>query len=167
MWNPKGSYFYIGTGTDGATINKDDPTPEDVQTWSFLATDLAQYESSIDWALANLVAERGEFQGLSFQVKDRSGVWFEGTAHAAAALEARNLKGDAQAAAQLISDVEIGQLGAPNADGRGIDAASKDGLATGDGGDKYYASLHIGATAWYCLAKLSANPFQMLRPDHH
>ena len=58
-------------------------------------------------------------------------------------------------------DIEAGQASAPNADGKGIDAASKDGLDTGDGSDKYYASLHIGATAWYCLAKLSANPFRL------
>ena len=46
MWNSAGSYFYIGTGLDGKTINKDDPTPEDVQTWSYLATGLAQYQGS-------------------------------------------------------------------------------------------------------------------------
>jgi hypothetical protein len=57
-------------------------------------------------------------------------------------------------------------MNAPNADDLGIDAASKDGLKTGDGGDKYYASLHIGATAWYCLAGQSANPFRFLTPIH-
>jgi hypothetical protein len=73
------------------------------------------------------------------------------------------LGSDAQTATTLIGDIEAGQTNAPNADGRGIDAASKDGLKTGDGGgDKYYASLHIGATAWYCLAKQSANPFRLL-----
>lgn len=97
-------------------------------------------------------------------MKDRSGVWFEGTGHAAAALEARNLFGDAESAAKFLSDIEIGQTDAPNADGKGIDAASKDGLKTGDGGDEYFASLHIGATSWYCLAKQSANPFRLIAP---
>lgn len=163
MWNTSDSYFYIGTGLDGKTINKDDPTPEDVQTWSYLATRLAQYQGSLDWALVNLSATGGPFNGMSFEVNDRTGVWFEGTAHAAAALRARRSGGDPQTAATLIDDIEAGQTNAPNADGRGIDAASKDGLKTGDGGgDKYYASLHIGATAWYCLAKQSANPFRLL-----
>jgi hypothetical protein len=166
MWNPTDWYFYIGTGLDGKTINKDDPTPEDVQTWSYLATGLAQYQGSLDWALANLSATGGSFNGLSFEVNDRTGVWFEGTAHAAAAFRARRLSSDAQTATTLIGDIEAGQMNAPNADGRGIDAASKDGLDTGDGSDKYYASLHIGATAWYCLAKQSSNPFRPLPPAH-
>lgn len=161
MWNSRQTFFYIGTVDDGVTINKDDPTPEDVQTWSYLSTGLAQYQTSIDWAVETLSATKGAFEGLSFEVNDRSGVWFEGTAHAAAALQARNLSGDAQTAAQLLSDIEIGQAQAPNANGRGIDAASKDGLNTGEG-DQYFASLHIGATAWYCLAKQAANPFVLL-----
>ncbi|MBV9570393.1 MAG: hypothetical protein JO056_04040 [Alphaproteobacteria bacterium] len=166
MWNAKRGYFYIGTGNDGATINKGDPTPEDVQTWSFLSTGLAQYQSSMDWALANLSAIKGRFDGLSFEAKDRSGVWFEGTAHAAMAFAARGMGDDAQTVAQLLADVEIGQANAPNADGKGVVAASKDGLETGDGADKYYASLHIGATAWYCLAKQAANPFRLFASRH-
>lgn len=162
MWNRNDGNFYIGTGNDGVTINKSDPTPEDVQTWSYLSTGMAKYQGSIDWAVNNLSATSGAFEGLSFEVKDRSGVWFEGTGHAAAALAARNLSGDAKTAAKFISDIEIGQTDAPNANGKGIDAASKDGLETGDGGDAYFASLHIGATAWYCLAKQSGNPFRLI-----
>ncbi len=30
MWSKRGGYYFIGTGTDGKTINRDDPTPEDV-----------------------------------------------------------------------------------------------------------------------------------------
>jgi hypothetical protein len=162
MWNRRGGYYYIGTGLDGVTVNRDDPTPEDVQTWSFLSTGLAAHQGSIDWALANLSATSGDFQGLSFQVNDRSGVWFEGTAHAAAALQGRAQSGDLDAAELLLLDIEKGQESAPNADGFGIDAVSKDGLQTGDSGDAYYASLHIGATGWYCLAKQAADPFKFL-----
>jgi hypothetical protein len=135
-----------------------------VQTWSYLSTGLAQYQRSIDWAVENLSATKGGFEGLSFEVNDRSGVWFEGTAHAADALQARNRSGDAKAAAQLLDDIEVGQEQAPNANGKGMDAASKDGLDTGEG-DQYFASLHIGATAWYCLAKQAVNPFALL-PQH-
>jgi hypothetical protein len=164
MWDADGGFFNIGTGNDGVTVNTSDPTPEDVQTWSFLATRLPGYRASIDWALKNLSATGGGFQGLSFEIRDRSGVWFEGTTHAAAALKARNLSGDARKAAQLIADIETAQAQAPNAGGKGIDAASKDGLKTGDAAnDRYYASLHIGTTAWYCLAKQSQNPFHLLK----
>ena len=161
MWDSRRGRFWIGTVDNGVTINRITPTPEDVQTWSYLSTGLARYESSIDWALRHLSATGGAFAGLSFQIRDRSGVWFEGTGHAAAALEARNLAGDVRKAARLLNDIEIGQASAPNGDDRGIDAASKDGLKTGDG-DKYYATLHIGATAWYCLARQSGNPFRFL-----
>lgn len=156
MWNKRQGYYHIGTGLDGVSVNHDDPTPEDVQTWSYLSTHLARHQSSLDWALANLSATGGDFDGLSFEVRDRSGVWFEGTAHAAAALFAR---GDTDKAEELITDIEIGQAGAPNTDRNGIVAASKDGLKTNDGGDAYFAALHTGATGWYCIAKLHANPF--------
>jgi hypothetical protein len=162
MWNKRKGFYFIGTGTDGITINHADPTPEDVQTWSYLSTGLVAHQGSIDWALQNLSATSGGFQGLSFQVRDRSGVWFEGTAHAAAALEARALGDDLNEAQLLINDIEIGQASAPNGDGNGIDAASKDGLKTGDGGDAYYASLHTGATGWYCIAKQNGNPFKFI-----
>jgi hypothetical protein len=164
MWDTKQGFFWIGTGLDGQSINKLDPVPEDVQTWSFLSLSLRQYQPSIDWALANLSANGGAFHGLSFAANDRSGVWFEGTAHAADALAARNLSGDARAAAKLLGDIEIGQAHAQNANGKGIVAASKDRLKTGDGADdRYYAALHIGATAWYCLTKQGMNPFRLLR----
>ena len=163
MWNRKKGFFYIGTLDDGVTVNRGDPTPEDVQTWSYLATGLAAYQGSIDWALTHLSATSGDFQGLSFEVKDRSGVWFEGTAHAAAALLARNQGGDVTQADILLGDIETGQASAPNADGYGIDAASKDGLQTGDSGDDYYAALHTGATGWFCIAMQAGNPFRFAK----
>jgi len=163
MWDMKRGYFWIGTALDGQSINKLDPVPEDVQTWSFLSLRLRPYQHSIDWALSNLSAVNGQFSGLSFAANDRSGVWFEGTAHAALALAIRNTSRDFEAAQALLSDIEAGQR-APNANGGGIAAASKDGLKTGDGADdRYYAALHIAATAWYCLAKQSADPFQLLK----
>jgi hypothetical protein len=162
MWSKKGGFYWVGTLTDGKTINRDEPTPEDVQTWSYLATGIAAHSGSIDWALANLSATSGGFQGLSFSLADRSGAWFEGTGHAAAALEARATGDDLNEAQILLNDIETGQTSAPNADGNGIDAASKDGLLTGDGSDAYYAALHTGATGWYCLAKQNGNPFKLL-----
>lgn len=162
MWSRKGGFYWVGTLTDGKTVNRDEPTPEDVQTWSYLATGLTAHQGSIDWALANLSATSGGFQGLSFSLADRSGAWFEGTGHAAAALEARATGDDLNEAQILLNDIEVGQTSAPNADGNGIDAASKDGLLTGDGSDAYYAALHTGATGWYCIAKQNGNPFRLL-----
>jgi hypothetical protein len=157
MWEAKHGFYWSGTLNDGKTPNTI-PIPEDVQTWSFLATAQLSHARSIDWAEKNLSASDGPFSGVSFSNADRSGVWFEGTGHLAAALRARNAPGDAQRAAAYLADIAYAQAHALNADGYGIVAASKNGLRTGDG-DKYFAALHIGATGWYALAASGANPF--------
>jgi hypothetical protein len=95
---------------------------------------------------------------VSFCAGDRSGVWFEGTAHLAAALLARGRPGDARRARGYLADIAAAQGHGPNSDGLGIIAASKDQLSDCDGGF-YDASLHTGATAWYVLAAARANPF--------
>ncbi|MBV9101999.1 MAG: hypothetical protein JO060_00320 [Candidatus Eremiobacteraeota bacterium] len=159
MWNASHSFFWVGTLDDGMTINKSF-IPEDVQSWSYLAAENSAYAPSLDWAYANLYVNAKPFIGVSFSKSDLSGVWFEGTAHMAAAFFARNGSGDAQKAAAFLSSIALAQTRAPNHDGEGIVAASKDGLRTGDG-DKYFAALHIGATSWYCLAAQSANPLRL------
>ncbi|MBV9700928.1 MAG: hypothetical protein JO078_12530, partial [Candidatus Eremiobacteraeota bacterium] len=73
----------------------------------------------------------------------------------------RNASGDQPQAQQYINDIAYAQTNGPNNDGMGIIAASKDGLSDCDG-SKYYASLHVGATAWYIMAVGKANPFDLL-----
>jgi hypothetical protein len=88
-------------------------------------------------------------------------VWFEGTAHLADALELRNAPGDAALAAGYLADIAHAQSSGKHTDGQGIIAASKDGLRTCEG-ERYFASLHTGATAWYLLALAGADPFKPL-----
>jgi hypothetical protein len=57
-------------------------------------------------AYANLSASQGPFTGVSFSNADRSGVWFEGTAHMAAGLLARNASGDPAKAAAYLQSVQ-------------------------------------------------------------
>jgi hypothetical protein len=159
MWNASGGFFWTGTTADGVTINRSF-IPEDCQSWSYLALEEAAHAGSIDWAYANLSATDGPFSGVSFSNADRSGVWFEGTAHMAAALTLRNATGDLAKARAFLQTIALAQTRAPNEDGLGIDAASKDGLRTGDG-DRYDAALHIGATSWYCIAAHAGNPLQL------
>ncbi len=160
MWSASSGFFWTGTTADGVTINRSF-VPEDCQSWSYLALQEPAHAGSLDWAYANLSATDGPFSGVAFSNADRSGVWFEGTAHMAAAFEARNASGDGARAQAFLQTIGLAQTEAPNEDGMGIDAASKDGLRTGDG-DKYYAALHIGATAWYCIALQSGNPMQLV-----
>jgi len=99
-----------------------------------------------------LATDRGFCRG------DRSGVWFEGTAHLADALQFRGDPGDAARAARYLSDIYYAQTHGPGNDGLGIIAASRNGL--GDcGGGSYYAAQHTGATAWYILAAGRTDPF--------
>ncbi|MBD0711538.1 MULTISPECIES: GDSL-type esterase/lipase family protein [unclassified Streptomyces] len=152
--------LWTGTGNDGVTQNRDS-VPEDIQTWSYLATLDPRFSASVDWAATNLAATDNGLMGVSFAKADTSKVWLEGTAHLLAAYHARRAPGDDVKAAVLQKTLQDAQGGAvPNADGYGIVASSSDGLTTGEG-DIYYASLHTGATAWYVLAGQGGNPFRL------
>jgi len=112
-----GGFFFTGTTGDGVTINSSN-VPEDVQTWSFLATLDESHAPSIDWAKTNLATTdtpqtiqsrltgNNKLSGVTFAsqslralapsdqfsaVPSPNAVWFEGTGHLAAALLARRL----------------------------------------------------------------------------
>ena len=159
MRDPAGGHLWTGTDPDGVTTNRS-PIPEDVQTWSYLATLDRRYGACVDWVVRNLAADDAGVSGVSFSDTDVSKVWLEGTAHTALALRARAAKGDVPRAKNLLWNIEQAQTTTPVGDGRGIPAASSDGLDTGFG-DLYYASLHTGATAWFLLAVLGSNPFRL------
>ncbi len=195
MFHPQGPFFYTGTLPDQVTINPS-PIPEDCQTWSYMAFLDARSRGTIDWALANLqttdtassprsnLTGSQVVQGLTFSsasltttANDPNAVWLEGTAHTAAALAARVLRGgepissllaDISRAIQLLKDCEHAQqiLGLnQTAGGKVIPSglgvvASSSVLDTGFG-FTYGPSLHIGATGWYLIAGLAANPFQL------
>lgn len=155
------SHLWTGTNPDGVTTNYY-PIPEDVQSWAYLATRDRRYAPSLTWVTDNLTATDGPYTGPSFSNTDTSKVWFEGTGQLALALRTRNAHGDAARVTQLLTTLRTAQQQQPNGDGRGIVAASSDGLDTGFG-DLYYASLHTGATAWYLLALTGSNPFRLGR----
>jgi hypothetical protein len=156
-------HLSTGTHIDGSTINPD-PIPEDPQTWSSLATRDDRYGSALDWTIDNLHAVDGPYQGPSFSDRDVSKVWFEGSGHLALALRLQGDPADAAHVDTILSSIELAQRQSPNGDGKGIVATSADGLDSGFG-DKYYASLHTGATAWYLLAITGANPFRLAEDD--
>ncbi|MBV9872956.1 MAG: hypothetical protein JO214_20265 [Frankiaceae bacterium] len=159
MWSSTAHRFYVGTRTDGRTVN-DDEQPEDVNSWAQLSLRDVRFDRAVDWDVRHL-AVTGRFDGVSFCSGDRSGVWFEGTAHLADALEQRDAVGDAKRAAAYLSDIRFAQRHGHNSDGRGVIAASKNRLGDCDGG-RYFSSMHTGATAWYILALKSVDPFTPL-----
>ncbi len=160
MWDQRAGRFYVGTLNDGVTPNRPF-RPEDVNSWSYLAFQNPAWAGAPSWDVTHLAVGKNGYSGVSFCSGDRSGVWFEGTAHIADALEHRNQFGDQSKAQAYLDDIEFAQTNGLNADGRGIIAASKNGLSDCDG-DKYFASLHVGATAWYIMSASGANPFAIL-----
>lgn len=156
MWNPAQGRFYLGTTDDGVTRN-DTAQVEDVNSWSYLALQDPAYAASVDWDVSNLSVSAAGYRGLSYCTGDRTGVWFEGTAHVADALQLRDQPGDSARAMSYLADLGYAQAHGPSGDGLGVMAASHDTLSDCQGGD-LYASLHTGTTAWYILAAQGINP---------
>jgi hypothetical protein len=160
MWNAAAGMFFVGSLDNGVSINTSEQ-PEDVNSWSYLALEDPTYSSSVDWDVHNLAVSKKGFSGVSFCLGDRSGVWFEGTAHLADALALRGRSGDQTQAAAYLGDIAHAQVDGPNADGLGIVGTSKKRLSDCDGGH-YFSSLHTGATSWYLLALQAADPFHVI-----
>ena len=174
MWDEKEGRFHIGTESDGVTINRDEYIPEDVQSWGYLALRSDRYRQALDWNIANLeVTDKSNpsqpVVGVRFawqlkqdhQGKNDNTVWLEGTAHMALALRVSGKKKHKQKAGVYLDSIHKEQLHGPNADGKGIQANSKEGYSGGD--DKNHTSLHTGTTAWYIMAKQELNPFHLAK----
>ncbi len=200
VWNAEGGFFYTGSN-DGATINPS-PLPEDPQSWSYLALLDQRYAIALDWAKTNLATTDTPqsinarftgnlaFSGVTFSdvsrrsvdsanpatAQDPDAVWFEGTAHMATALLARNGAGDGVAsferdrdlAQYYLANIRLAQAtlgrgqtvgGTAIPDQWGVVAASSI-LNTGFG-FSYFPNVHIGATSWYLIAAAAGNPYQL------
>ena len=151
MWNDTGEHFWTGTTEDGVTINEDN-IPLDIQAWAIMAFD--SYNSAVHWAESNCYTEADGFQGFDFN-NDTDGIWFEGTAHMAIAYQINEDMSKSQACLEALRKA---QATGTNANGKGLIAASHDGVTTGFGWD-YHSRLHVGATAWYIFAEMRYNPY--------
>ena len=174
MWDEKEGRFHIGTKPDGITTNRDEYIPEDVQSWGYLALRSDRYRQALDWNIANLevtdksnpsqpvVGVRFAWQiNPDYKEKNDDTVWLEGTAHMALALRVSGKKKHKQKAGVYLDSIHKEQLYGPNADGKGIQANSREGFSGGD--DKNHTSLHTGTTAWYIMAKQELNPFHLAK----
>lgn len=148
MWDAADGKLWTGTLDDGVAVNKE-VVPLDVQPWAILALgdDAKRYLPALAYAERHHAVPGG---GFHYRDKLKDAVWYEGTAQMAAAYQAAGQEDKAAALLRLIE-------GAQRPDGA-IPAASKDNLDTGFGW-AYFRRGHLGATAWYILAKLKANPF--------
>ncbi len=187
MW--QGSYFWTGSN-DGSTINTS-PIPLDAQTWSWLAMLDERYLKAPLWAAGHLATtdEAGQphsqlppgtsFSGVAFSsaslistdayngiTVNPHGVWCEGSAQLACALQQRAGNRASSAAQSMLSDLSKAQqvLGrgqhvgkAPLGIGGLVAATSLIDTGFGFG---YFQVQHVGATAWYVMAALGHNPLR-------
>lgn len=200
MFNASGPYFWTGTLGDQVTLNTQ-PIPEDTQTWSYMALlgsgiGLPGQKKTIDWALNNLettdtasaphssITGTQRFHGLVFSTAslattayDPNAVWLEGTAHAAAALATRVLRGgegfpkliaDITRATHLLQDcvhaqqlLGVGQTVGGKAIPAGLGLVAATSVLDTGFGYTYGPSLHTGATGWFLIAGFAGNPFQL------
>lgn len=151
MWNNADKHFWTGTLDDGCTIN-DSNIPVDIQAWALMALD--SHNPALIWAEDNCYTETDGFKGFDFN-NDNDGVWFEGTAQMAVAYQ---INEETSKSDLYLGELNNAQISAPNANGKGIVAASHDGVTTGFDWE-YFSRLHIGATAWYIFAEMEYNPY--------
>lgn len=174
MWDKEEERFHIGTKPDGVTINRDEYIPEDVQSWGYLALRSDRYRRALDWNIAHLEVTDDSnpsqpVVGVRFALqikkehkeKNDNTVWLEGTAHMALALRVSGKKKHKKRAKVYLDNIHKEQLSGPNADGKGIQANSREGNSGGD--DTNHTSLHTGTTAWYIMAKQELNPFHLAK----
>lgn len=195
MWNQDGPFFWAGVRDRRGTLNRD-AVPADAQTWALLAmghdsefrrvvgwSGSTAVPSCIGWVEMTVrVANIPECPGVSgYRFSNQgSGVWFEGSAHLAAAY--RYIRDDQRAESVVNEIIRANPIRPPAEDnGReaglppsvgGIEAACPDPAATGFikefapgvvGPWTYPKRPHVGATAWFLLAARGANPFWLNR----
>ncbi|MGD0077638.1 MAG: hypothetical protein ABSB91_03315 [Sedimentisphaerales bacterium] len=151
MWDAGEGHFWTGTLDDGITINKSN-IPLDIQAWALIA--IGGHSSAVNWAQNNCYTEKDGYKGYDFN-NDKDGIWFEGTAQMAVGFQ---INAEPNESASCISELRKAQAQDVNGNGKGIVAASHDGVTTGFDW-AYFDRLHIGATSWYIFAEMNYNPY--------
>ncbi|TCI11448.1 hypothetical protein EZM97_19090 [Dyella soli] len=154
MWDNTGHRFLVGTLDDGSTLSRD-KSGLDAQAWPLLAFNPHPAEWNQVWSWIDSQHRSGDGYGYRRQP---DGVWTEGSAQVAAALQASG-KPVPDSLWRLIAD----QRGS----GGMLYATPQPRIATdfAIGPDSTYADFfyyhlpHLGATAWAALAAKGWNPF--------
>ena len=147
MYDAEKGCFYTGTTPDGVTANKT-VLPLDTNTWALLAMpDFADADKVMRFVEDNMrVGEGYDFN------EDKDGVWFEGTAQAAAVYY---IMGDTGKYGEILSFMQKN-----TANDGSITAADRNNVTTGFDWE-YGKRIHLGATAWLAFAELGRNPFEV------
>lgn len=154
MYDSKLHCFYAGTEADGITISKG-VYPLDTNSLAILALEEIEEKKEILAFVEENMAIGG---GFDFSAGDLDGIWNEGTAQMAVCYY--------QLAESEKYEATLRYLKTQLSSDGSIPAADRDGVSTGftvSGSEvlwEYHNTQSIGATAWYALAELKANPLR-------
>lgn len=154
MWDNTQHRFLVGTLDDGKTLSRD-KSGLDAQVWSLLAFNPHPTEWNQVWSWVEAQHRSGAGYGYRRQP---DGIWTEGTAQVATALQASG-KPVPDAVWQVLAaqKSDEGMLYATPSPRIGTDFAIG---PTSTYADFFYYHLpHLGATAWAALAAKAWNPF--------
>ncbi|MBD8899274.1 hypothetical protein IHE46_09915 [Rhodanobacter sp. DHG33] len=154
MWDGTQHRFLVGTLDDGMTLSRD-KSGLDAQVWPLLAFNPHPAEWNQVWTWVDSQHRSGEGYGYRRQP---DGVWTEGTAQVAAAMQAGG-KAVPDSLWQLLAAQrsDDGMLYATPQPRIGTDFAI--GPTSTHADFFYYHYPHLGATAWTALAAKAWNPF--------
>jgi len=154
MWSPAEHRFFVGTLDDGKTLSRD-KSGLDAQAWPLLAFDAHPSDWNQVWTWIDTQHRSGNGYGYRRQP---DGVWTEGTAQVAAALQASG-KPVPETLWQLLA-AQRGPDGLLYATPQARIATDFAIGPTSTYADFfYYHQPHLGATAWTALAAKGWNPF--------
>jgi len=151
MYDADKCCFYTGTLEDGVTVSKG-VVPLDANALALLGTASEDIQGVLDYVKKSMAVGAG----FDFSAGDLDGVWNQGTAMMALCYLTQDMETEYSAVMGYLKTQEY-------KDGS-IPAADRDGVSTGfvlSGTDtlwEYDNELSIGATGWYALAQLKANP---------
>jgi hypothetical protein len=154
QWDPLSGRFFVGTGPDGATVNRS-TFALDTQLWPSLLPGAPP-----EWSKALTFAERDFAVAGGFDFNDdRDGLWVEGTAQAALA--------EHYAGREPLTERLLAEVSKQVSPGGLVYATREARISTGLSNNPdassadffYYRRPHLGATAWVALAALGWNPF--------
>ena len=154
MWDSTQHRFFVGTLDDGKTLSRD-KSGLDAQVWPLLAFNPHPAEWNQVWSWVDAQHRSGDGYGYRRQP---DGVWTEGTAQVATALQASD-KPVPDALWQLLTNQrsDDGMLYATPQQRISTDFAIGPTSTYAD--FFYYHQPHLGATAWAALAAKGWNPF--------
>lgn len=155
MWNGEQGRFYVGSlpGSDLPNLTQ---SGIDSELWPILA--VAEFRSRSDRVLEWVDRHYTVGEGFDFN-DDRDGIWLEGTAQAALALQ----QAGHTARAEILLATIAAEISPDNLVYATVGQELTTGLMIGPTSTyadfKYFRLPHVGATAWAILAAKNWNPF--------